>query len=142
MQDPLMSALRPQNQPVNQGRPDPLTSPVGLLYPRWPLLSAIMINVAGIAGYLLWRFVPCPVGSLSFLHGLCSAGSWNAWVQFLSIWGFFLLAWLLVWIFGYGTIEGSRRSSAPIRAFMRSATDFEPIRWLLFLYAGLAGLCI
>jgi hypothetical protein len=142
MQEPLLSAMPPPNQAVGRDRPDPLRSPMGPMYPRWPLLSAISINAGGVIGYFLWRFASCPASALGPLGGLCHAASWPNWLQFALVWLAFLVGWLLAFIFGYGTIELSRRREVGVRRFFRSISHFEPIRHLLYIYGGLALLSI
>ena len=142
MQEPLLSAMPYPDQRVNRDRPDPLRSPVGPLYPRWPLLSAILVNVGVVVGFLLWRFATCPTSALGPLNGLCYANAWPTWLQFVLIWLAFLVGWLLAFIFGYGTIELSRRREVGIGRFFRTISHFEPIRHLLYIYGGLALLSI
>ncbi len=133
MHDPLISSEDAQT------RPDPVRSPVGLAYPRWPLLSSIFVS--GIVGIvcLLWRFAPCPPG---FLHFTCGIGLWPGWLDMVFLWCLFLLGWLLAFIFGYGTIEVSSRRDQGVRGVLRSISSFEPVRHLLYMYAGLAFLGI
>lgn len=134
MQEPLLSATLP-NQPATM--PNPVTSRAGILYPRWPLMGAVFLNLLCAVGSLFWRFVPCPTGILSFL---CGVDSLPGVAQFFVAWFLFLVFWLLSFIFGYGVIEGGR--NRPVRSFLRIATNFEPIRWLLAMYGVLAGLAI
>jgi len=98
--------------------------------------------MGGVVGFFLRHFATCPSIALGPLSGLCYADSWPNWLQFALIWLAFLVGWLLAFIFGYGTIELSRRREVGIRRFFRSISHFEPIRHLLYIYGGLALLSI
>jgi hypothetical protein len=133
LHDPLTSFSRDAQNAQNM--PDPVRSPVGLAYPRWPLLSALFVDsIVGIA-CLIWRFVPCAPG---FLHFACGVGAWPNWLIMLLLWGLFLIGWLLVFIFGYGTIEVSQHREEGVSGWLRAISTFEPVRHLLYLYAALA----
>src|SRR6202011_1810831 len=131
----LLSATLP-NQPAT-AIPNPVTSRAGILYPRWPLMGAVFLNVLCAVGSLFWRFVPCPTGIFSFL---CGIDSWPGVAQFFGAWFLFLFFWMLSFILGYGVIEGGR--NRPVRSFFRNASNFEPIRGLLAIYGVVAGLAI
>lgn len=142
MQEPLMSAAPPQNAQNDTAMPNPVTAPKGLLYPRWPLMAVVLLNILGFTGYLLWRFVPCPPAFLQMPASPCSIASWNPLAQFFLLWLAFLILWLLSFILGYGIIEGEwgRGISPQVRFFLRAVSNFEPIRWLLFIYASLIAI--
>src|SRR5438105_15410487 len=95
MQEPLLSAMPYPDQRVDRDRPDPLRSPVGPLYPRWPLLSAILVNMVGVVGFFLWRVASCPTSAHGHLRRLCYAASWTTWRQLVLISLAFLAALLL-----------------------------------------------
>lgn len=127
--------------------PEPPTEPESMpniirdrggLYPRWPLLAAIWINLCVILGYLASLYYaanPCQLGPL------CRTGDLPGYAQVSIIWAGFLLSWFLAFLFGLGPLEARRtpeRSSTPVAYVIWSLTNIEPLRLLLLAYSSVA----
>ncbi|HEY1351781.1 MAG TPA: hypothetical protein VGF67_19340 [Ktedonobacteraceae bacterium] len=134
-QEPLMSAAQHAPQ-QHSALPDPVRAANGILYPRWPLLAALLLNAGCFIGYLLRRFAPCPGGLLSLNGRICQIDTIPGVAQFLGLWLIFLLLWLCCFISGYAALEGTIPTHAVVRRYLRAATTFDPIRWLLAFCAG------
>ncbi len=127
MKEPLLIAISPSKLDVIHLRG-------GLLHPRWPLLSALLTMLSGCVGYMLWHFVPCLSGFLSFF---CEASIWSFWVQIVLIDLVFLLGWVSVFVLGYVSLEAPRRPRSRLKEFFRSISDARLIGQLLAFYGVL-----
>ena len=117
--------------------PDPIGR-FGGLYPRWPLLAAILLLPCILVGYGLDQYYQtrtCPMGFL------CSMDVWPAPVQVMLIWAGFGLLWLLMLLVGVS--QGVEANEATRRQHflgesLRAISDFRTIRPLM----GILGILI
>jgi len=119
--------------PINAHIPD-VVGGRGWGYPRWPLLAAILLTPFIIVGYLINLYYDshdCNFGIL------CNIDLLPGVVQVLIIWAMYGILWFVSLIFGVIWLEGPASSNI-LASFLRRISNFEPVRWLLVSYGGLA----
>lgn len=110
-----------------------------IVYPRWPLLGALILSIAAPIGYGLWRWYQdrlCPFG------GLCQSDTWNPNSQIIIIWVAYAVCCLVALRWGWRPLEAPYPRQTPVeRTLMRffgQISEFGPVRWLLVGYGGVA----
>lgn len=130
------------NQPVGSEVPG-VARMYGGLYPRWPLLAAILMTPFIVIGYVIHLYYlthSCPFGFI------CQVDLLNGMAQVGLIWLFFGVFWLCSFVFGVRLLEDPQTSDSaghtgeyhPIARFVRTLSDFGPVRWLLVALGGVA----
>ncbi|HEU5382462.1 MAG TPA: hypothetical protein VFV38_44185 [Ktedonobacteraceae bacterium] len=124
--------MQPPDQRINRNVPN-VVGARGFFYPRWWVLSALIMSLLFLLVFCFGRFFPC-----SSAGYLCSFSSWHPVFQVAATWLVFLLLAGLAFLLGLGPLEMPRRHRSPLARVVRNISEFGPLRLLLQFYGVIA----
>lgn len=105
----------------------------GFFYPRWWVLSALVLSLLFVIVLCFGRFFPC-----SAVGDLCRFTGWHPVFQVAALWLAFLLVAGLAFLLGLGSIEMPTPQRSGVAGFFRTISQFGPLRLLLEFYGAIA----